>query len=49
MTIENDRRNLKLADHIITPDLGPYTLLDFGAASTIADLGYKGAEKQAGH
>lgn len=47
MTIESDRRNLKLADYVITPDLGPYTLLDFNAASVIADLGYQGAAKQA--
>ena len=47
MTIESDRRNLKLADVVITPDLGRYTLLDFNAASTIADLGYQGAAKQA--
>ncbi len=47
MTIGSDRRNLKLADYVIAPDLGAYTLLDFKAASTIADLGYQGAVKQA--
>jgi len=43
-TIESDRRNLKLANLVITPDLGKYTLLDFTAVNPIADLGYKAAE-----
>ena len=29
MTIQSDRRNLKLADFVITPDLGRYTLPRF--------------------
>lgn len=47
MTIENIRRNLKLADVIVWPDLGGYTSLDFKAGTAIADLGYKGAEAKA--
>ena len=47
MTIENDRRNLKLADITLSPDLGQYSLLDFPSVSAIADLGYQGAEQSA--
>jgi NTE family protein len=46
-TIENIRRNIKLADLLISPDLQKYTLLDFTASAAIADLGYKGAEQKA--
>jgi NTE family protein len=46
-TIENIRRNIKLADVLISPDLEKYTLLDFTASNAIADLGYKGAEQKA--
>ncbi len=42
--IGNDRRNLTLADIIIAPDLGNYTLFDFQAAKTLYELGYKSAE-----
>jgi NTE family protein len=45
-TSQNDRRNLKLADFVITPDLGTYTTFDFNAAQVIVDLGYKGAEAE---
>jgi len=41
------RRNLRLADLLISPDLENYTLLDFKASAAIADLGYKGAEQKA--
>jgi NTE family protein len=44
---ENIRRNLRLADLLISPDLEKYTLLDFKASAAIADLGYKGAEQKA--
>ena len=47
MTIENDRRNLRLADIVLSPELEQYSLLDFYAAKTIADLGYEGARKRA--
>ena len=45
-TIGSDRVNLKLADYVITPDLGSYTSLDFKKGKVIADLGYKGATEQ---
>jgi NTE family protein len=46
-TAENIRRNLRLADLLISPDLEKYSLLDFKASAAIADLGYKGAEQKA--
>lgn len=46
-TMENIRRNLRLADLLISPDLEKYTLLDFKAHAEIAELGYKGAEQKA--
>jgi NTE family protein len=45
--IENDRRNLRLADIIIAPDLGTYTIFDFRAAKELYELGYKGAAEKA--
>ncbi len=45
-TIGSDRRNLKLADYIIAPELGSYTLVDFKSGKAIADLGYKGTTLQ---
>jgi NTE family protein len=42
--IGNDRRNLALADIIIAPDLGKYTLFDFQGANELYKLGYKGAD-----
>jgi NTE family protein len=44
--IENDRRNLRLADIIIAPDLGSYTIFDFQAAQNLYELGYKGAAEK---
>lgn len=44
--IGNDRRNLRLADIIIAPDLGAYTIFDFQAAETLYELGYKGAAEK---
>src|SRR5262245_16112951 len=46
-TAVNTRRNLQLADLIISPELAKHTMLDFKANAEIADLGYKGAEEQA--
>jgi NTE family protein len=46
-SMESIRRNLRLADLLISPDLEKYTLLDFKASAAIADLGYKGAEQKA--
>lgn len=47
MTIDNDRRNLRLADVILAPDLGELSVLDFSAVEQTADLGYKTAESKA--
>lgn len=47
MTIENDRRNLRLADIIIAPELGDLSLLDFSAIDKVADIGYQTAEAKA--
>ena len=47
MTIENDRRNLRLADIALSPELEQYGLFDFRAAPRIAELGYQSAEKRA--
>jgi NTE family protein len=46
-TMENVRRNLRLADLLISPDLEKYTLLDFNSNAAIIELGYKGAEQKA--
>jgi len=46
-TIENVRRNIRLADLLISPDLEKYSLMDFADANAIADLGFKGAEQKA--
>ena len=45
-TIGNDRRSLKLADYVITPPLGRYTVSDFTEGVTIAKLGFEGATEQ---
>lgn len=45
--IESDRRNLRLADLIIAPDLGNYTTFDFQAAKELYEMGYKGASEKA--
>ena len=45
-TIESDRRNLKLADVVITPNLGKYTIADFDEGEALIQLGYGAAEKQ---
>ncbi len=47
MTIENDRRNLRLADLVVSPDLDQYGLLDFNAAKAITERGYDGAAQRA--
>jgi NTE family protein len=43
---QSERRNLKLADFVIAPELGTYLTLNFKAAEDIINLGYKGAEAQ---
>ena len=47
MTIDNDRRNLRLADVIIAPELGELSTLDFSAVDRTADLGYQAAAQKA--
>ncbi len=44
MTIENDRRNLALADIIIAPDIGARSTLDYSNIDKVADIGYQGAQ-----
>jgi NTE family protein len=44
-TIESDRRHLQLANLVITPNLGKYTLLDFKAVNAISELGYEAAKQ----
>ncbi|MEO6726480.1 MAG: patatin-like phospholipase family protein [Blastocatellia bacterium] len=46
MTIDNDRRNLRLADIIIAPELGDLSLLDYSATDKLADIGYQSAEQK---
>jgi len=45
VTLENERRGRKLADVIVSPDLGKYTASDFYDAEQIMRLGYEGAAK----
>lgn len=45
--IGNDRRNLSLADIIVSPDLGNYGTFDFNANKELYELGYKGATEKA--
>src|SRR5262249_24823693 len=47
MTIDNDRRNLRLADIIIAPELGDMSLLDFSAIDKVVDIGYQAAAEKA--
>ncbi len=46
VTAENVRRNRKLADILITPDLKQYATMDFGKEQEITGLGYDGTEKE---
>ena len=46
-SMDSIRRNLRLADLLISPDLEKYTALNFEESAAIADLGYKGAEQKA--
>ncbi len=47
MTIDNDRRNLRLADIIIAPELGNRSILDFSDIDKIADLGFEATQQKA--
>src|SRR5262249_1331361 len=42
-TIENERRGLRLADTVITPELSGYTLFDFKDSAAMEQRGYMGA------
>ncbi len=46
MTIDNDRRNLRLADIVIAPELGELSLLDFTPVDDIANIGLQAAEQK---
>jgi NTE family protein len=47
MLLESDRRNLRLADIIISPDLGAHSLLDFSGVDNLIDIGYQAADRKA--
>lgn len=47
MTIDSDRRNLRLADIIIAPELGDVSTLDFSRIDETAELGYQAAQAKA--
>lgn len=47
MTIENDRRNLRLADIVVAPELGELSTLDFSEIDKTADVGYQAAASKA--
>lgn len=47
MTVENDRRNLRLADIIVAPELGDLSTLDFSQIDKTADAGYQAAASKA--
>ncbi|MCW5970897.1 MAG: patatin-like phospholipase family protein [Blastocatellales bacterium] len=44
MTIDNERRSLRLADIVIAPELGEMNTLDFSQIERAADIGYEAAE-----
>src|SRR5262245_38174670 len=46
-SMDSIRRNLRLADLLISLDLEKYTAMSFEESAAIADLGYKGAEQKA--
>ncbi len=47
MTIDNDRRSLRLADIVVTPDLERYSVAAYEQAHAIIDLGYQAAVQRA--
>lgn len=44
-TLENERRGLKLANVVVTPDLRKFSAADFYSSEQIIHLGYEAAEK----
>jgi NTE family protein len=46
MISANERRNIEMADILVTVNLAGYTSLDYNAGDKIADLGVLGAEKK---
>jgi NTE family protein len=47
MLIERDRRNLRLADLIIAPELGNHSILDFSTIADLIEIGYRAAAQKA--
>jgi NTE family protein len=47
MTLANDRHDLSMADVIVSPDLGTYTITDYYSFRDIIRLGYGGAAQKA--
>ncbi|PYX29796.1 MAG: hypothetical protein DMG77_11495 [Acidobacteria bacterium] len=47
MTIDHDHRALQLADIVLAPDLGSYTVFDYASAEAIIRMGYNGAAAKA--
>ncbi|MBL8150275.1 MAG: hypothetical protein JNN15_10160, partial [Blastocatellia bacterium] len=47
MLIDNDRRNLRLADIVIAPELGNLSILDFSKIDQTIEIGYKSAQEKA--
>lgn len=47
MLVQADRRNLRLADIIIAPDLGDHSFLDFSEIDSLIEIGYRAAEQRA--
>ena len=47
MTLDSDRRNLRLADVIIAPELGDHSTLNFSRIDEVIALGYQGAGSKA--
>jgi NTE family protein len=45
--IQSDRRNLQLADLVITPPLDKYKIIDFTEVDAISALGYEAADQYA--
>lgn len=46
MIAANERRNMEMADILVTVDLAGYSALDYSAGDKIADKGVAGAEKK---
>ncbi len=47
VVLANERRSMKLADHVVILNLGKYSIGDYDQAAAIIRLGYQGAEQNA--